>query len=835
MTDTSLFLSTRPAYPWSVYPIGLPALGLVALLLVVFTVWTYLGHPQATRRRVVTVLVLRLLALVVALLTAVRPSVGFQEEPKIPSVLLVGVDLSESMTVKDEVNNQARVDAVRRTLDRCQPTLDELAADQNVNVVVYSFSTPDFSADTSRYDPKAPADGKRSDYGTYLNRTFEKWQGERFVRGHLLIGDGVDNGAAFAAVGEAARWGKRNWPVTTFTVGSAETKSDARDVAVAAVSCDPSPVPVKNDVTVTAKVHAYGFAGSRVKARVFFNDKEEATEEVLLAKDQDNEVKITAKAPGTPGEVKVRVQVGREVDGKLEPLPGEVSGLNNQSETYLTVTKEGVRVLILDRLRWEETRLRDALRAEKRFDVYEVIRQTTLPPTPDERQWLDLDNQAYDVIVIGNISYDQLKTALPDGSLPGKILDRVTNQGMGLMFLGGEAAYTGYPQPGAGDPEKEKRKLEFADLLPVTPSPGEIVETVNPTTRQPMKTYQTVPTARGFDDRVTSIDRDPGQARQLWDQLNGMTNRRFYRITGYNKLAKKPAAAVYAFASAATEAVPAGGVKADGDPLLVGYQFGTGKNGRVLASAAFDTYLWERLGQPQTNQGVEIHNRFWKQCVLWLAHQEEEEGQVYARPDFRRLAVGGDQTIWVGLKSPAGGDDPTAELEVKVLPPGQGTPEDEDKAPRQTVLKTTKDGKMQSKVLFKPAVAGEYTVVVTAPMKDKDGKPAIGQDGKPQKYRGTARFLAYPDVSDEMIRVAADPQFMEKIAAASGGKALRLEDLPDFLKELKGQKLDTLKPKPRYLPDWRRNHSKGFLPGWLVVFTTLLGLEWGLRRLWGMV
>ena len=119
--DTSLFFSTRPAYPWSVYPIGLPALAVVAILIVLFTVWTYLGHPQATRRRVFIVLTLRLLALAVTLLTAVRPSVGFQEEPKIPSVLLIGIDLSESMTVKDEVNGQARIDAVRRILAGIQP------------------------------------------------------------------------------------------------------------------------------------------------------------------------------------------------------------------------------------------------------------------------------------------------------------------------------------------------------------------------------------------------------------------------------------------------------------------------------------------------------------------------------------------------------------------------------------------------------------------------------------------------------------------------------------------------------------------------------------------
>lgn len=824
MPDTSFFFSTRPAYPWSVYPVGLPALAIVAALIVLFTLWTYLGHPHASRRRVTIVLVLRLLALVVTLLTAVRPSVGFQEEPRIPSVLLIGVDLSESMTMKDEVNGQARIDAVRRVLDRSQSTLDELANDQNVQIKLYAFSGADFNADTSLYDAKLPADGKRSDYGSYLNKTFEKWQGERFIRGHILIGDGADNGAAFAAVGEAARWSKRSWPITTFTAGQEGTSGTARDLQVASVMCDPSPVPIKNDLTVVAKVNAYGFKDTRVKAQVFIDDKPVQTEDVLLAKEKDNEVRILTKAPEKPGEYKVRVVVGRDEGGKLVPLPGEVSGANNQSETYLTVTKEGVRVLILDRLRWEETRLRDALRLEKRFDVYEVIRQSTLPPTNDEKQWLDLDNQAYDVLIIGNISYEQLRTALPDGSLPDKILDRVANKGMGLMFLGGEAAYTGYPAPPPDT--KEGRPLVFADLLPVTRG-NAIVES-------PGKTFQTVPSAKAEDDRVLKIDRDGGKAREFWNKLNGQDNlreARFYRITGYNKFERRGNSTVYAYASGGGAPEKPFDKDANdpkvGDPLLVGNQLGVGNKGRILAFAGYDTYLWQKLGQPQNNDGVEIHNRFWKQMILWLAHQEDEEGQAYARPDFRRLAVGSDQTIWVGLKSPQGGDDPNAELEVKILPPGQDRPEDEAKAPKQTVLKTTKDMKPANKVLFKPSMPGEYTVVVNA-----TGK---GPDGQPQKFRGTARFIAYPDVSDEMLRVAADPSFMEKIAAASGGKALRLEDLPDFLKELKGQKIDTLKPKPRYLPDWRRNHSKGFLPAWLVLFVTFLGIEWGLRRFWGMV
>lgn len=810
MTDTSLFYSMRPAFPWSVYPVGLPALAAVAGLIVVVTLWTYLGHPQATRRRVLTVLALRLAALAVALLTALRPSVGFQEEPKVPTTLIIGIDLSESMTVKDEVNNQARIDAVRRVLDKCQPILDELASEQNVNVVFYKFGPPDFSPDTGRYDPKDPAEGKRSDYGAYLNRSLEKWQGERFLRGHLLIGDGVDNGTAFAAIAEAARWGRRNCPISTFVVGSEDTPGDATDLIVTGVRCEPSPAPIKTPVTVTARVNAYKLQGARVKAHVFINDKEEDVREVTLNKEKDNEVKIEIKAPATPGEVKVKVQ--------FEKLPGEVSDLNNESETYLTVTKEGVRVLVLDRMRVENVRLLAALQSEKRFDVAAVWRQFDAPPAAEESQLLDLDNQAYDVVVIGNVSFGQLRAAAP--GLAEKIVERVTKKGMGLMFLGGEAAFQDLPPVPPGPPGD--RPLGFTDL--VSAAPGGIRESLDPQKRAQWL-YQTVPTDAGLRQSVMKIGKTDEESRQLWNDLNSA--RPLVRLSGYVPLTQVPGATVYAYTTADAAPREAGGMQT-GDALLIGNQFGgEGSKGRVLTFGGFDTYLWEQLGQPKSQQGVEIHHRFWRQCVLWLAHQEEEEGQVYVRPKFRRLPVAGDQEVRVGLKTPTGGDDPNAKLTVKVLAPG----EDEAKATPKVMVRD-KDGE---KLLFKPRAPGEYVVVVTAPVLGPDGQPVKDAEGKPLEHRGTARFIAYPEVSEEMLKVAADADFLRKIADASGGKALRLEDLPAFLKELKAQPNDVLKPKPRYYPDWRRTHSKGFLPAWLMLFITFIGAEWALRRLWGMV
>ncbi len=818
------FFSMRPAYPWSVEPVGLPALAIIAVLLVLLTIWTYTGHPNANRRRILIVVTLRLLTLAVALLTALRPSIGVQEKPKNPSVLNILVDLSESMTTKDEVNNQARIDAVRKVLEKCQPIIDDLASEQSVNVQIYKFSTPDFSEATSKYSPTDPADGKRSDYGTALHKTFDRWQTERFLRGCIIIGDGVDNGETYSAVAEAARWGHK-CPVTTFTVGDVNIGSPSTDISVTSIDCDPSPVPIKTDMVVTANVNAYGFPGARLVARLYIDGKVVATEEFTLDKEKDNKLRIPTKAPETKGEVKVKVVVGQVKDDQIVPLRGELNGENNQSETYLTVTKDGLRLLIIDRLRWEETRLRDALRSEKRFDINEVIRQTDGAITAAEEDFLDLDQQAYDVIVIGNITPNQL-TFTRNGktiSVLDKIRDAVMKKGMGLIFLGGEHSFRGMP----------------ADLLPVTvpaDPASAIVEKLSGPGGPPLDLYQTVPTDDGLA-KMMKLSKNPKESATLWEEVNTTTRTRpAAKLTGYNKMTRKPGSSVYAWTTSLREAVAAGTSMPDtADPLLVGWQVGDGARGRVLAFAGYDSYLWEKLGQPKTKQGSEIHSRFWKQVLLWLAHQEDEEGEAYVRPVVRQLKVGGEQTLRLGVRLPGGGDDPNAEFTVKIVPLPEGKIEPDaaeiDKAKPETVIRD-KDG---AKVLYRPRAKGEYFVVLTSPKKGPDGKPLLSPEGKPVLHRATAKFIAIPDISDEMLKVNADHDFMTRLSLPNGGKALRLEDLPSFLKELKEQKDTGMKPKPKFYPDWRRNHSSGFLPAWLVVFTLLLGAEWGLRRLWGMV
>src|ERR1022692_3978570 len=100
VADFNLML--EPAWPWSLPHVGWPGMIATALLLTGLTIWTYVGVKSATRLRVLTVVLLRLLALSLTFLVLLRPSFGVTHlEGVEESKWLVVVDASESMNVAD--------------------------------------------------------------------------------------------------------------------------------------------------------------------------------------------------------------------------------------------------------------------------------------------------------------------------------------------------------------------------------------------------------------------------------------------------------------------------------------------------------------------------------------------------------------------------------------------------------------------------------------------------------------------------------------------------------------------------------------------------------------
>src|SRR5262249_53787680 len=153
----------------------------------------------------------------------------------------------------------------------------------------------------------------------------------------------------------------------------------------------------------------------------------------------------------------------------------------------------------------------------------------------------------------------------------------------------------------------------IADLLPVEiPGPDQV--------QAPTEMY---PTAEGQQHYLLQLAATDPASMEAWKRLNQQC-----KLGGYNKLGReKPGARVLA----RTEP------NARVDPLMVAQSFG---KGRTLAFAGDTTWYWGKLGFPDTTEGWELHDRFWKQVILWLAQQENSEGNVWIKPDFRRLPSG---------------------------------------------------------------------------------------------------------------------------------------------------------------------------------------------------
>ncbi|HEY1379167.1 MAG TPA: hypothetical protein VGF55_20360, partial [Gemmataceae bacterium] len=508
MSSLPVEFAADPAWPWSLPRVGPAALAVVAIILAGLTVWTYRGVRAATPRRVAIVIALRLLALLLTVLTLLRPAVAFRDDLKVPSTLILVADRSASMTVKDEVDAKSRWATLQRTLAASRDQLDRLRDEHNVTVVLTQFAE-----EVGDYDPDGAADGQRTDFGRMLHTLHQRYGAERQLRGLLVLSDGADNGTLYPALAEAARWRALGCPVSAFALGQTTTTLDQRDIAVTALTPEPAPVPIKAKLTVGASLDAHGFENREVQLHLLLDDKEVKVQAARLPKTTGNEVELTIDAPATPGEVKLTL--------RADPLPGEATTSNNEISTYLTVTKEGLSVLVVDRLREELKFIRSALAADPRIRLFEAVRQTSDPPPPGEADLFQFDKQAYDVIILGDVSADRLRTASPNADA--KIEELVRDKGVGLLMTGG-----------ADSLGKDWQATKVADALPVRLDGTQSEERV-----------AFLPTEKGLSDFVLRLAPDPKDSAALWARLNDPVNRCL--LDGYTRLgALKPSAEVLA-------------------------------------------------------------------------------------------------------------------------------------------------------------------------------------------------------------------------------------------------------------------------------------------------
>jgi uncharacterized membrane protein len=386
------------------------------------------------------------------------------------------------------------------------------------------------------------------------------------------------------------------------------------------------------------------------------------------------------------------------------------------------------------------------------------------------------DQQNYDVIVIGDVSARRLSGG--DPSVWSKIEELVRLKGTGLLMIGGQESFS------AGG----WLSTPIAEVMPVHMDGGGQVE----------EPVQLLPTPITRNDYVMKIGPDAVASETLLRKLPA--------LPGYTRLGRRKDAAVVV------------GQSANGIPLLVRQQYG---RGRSVALALDETHRWQQLGQsqrPRSNEGIDAHARFWRQLMLYLAQQEETEGSVWIKPDLRRVNVGGKVGFSVGVRGKTGLDLPDGRFELQAIGP--------DGKPLPDPIPTARDKENDRGNFWKTDQPGEYKLIVKGAAKDADGAQVSGES--------FARFLVFQD-DTELLRPAADHDFMSRLAQTGGGQAHLADELPKFLDDEAGKPLVNAGPKICYIPDWRSTKLGVFPPTLFAVFVVLLGLEWGLRRWWGMV
>jgi uncharacterized membrane protein len=768
----SVNLTMDPTWPWSIPGTGFAALVVAALALMGITVWTYYGVQNTSRTRIIILVGLRLSALLLAFLAVLRPSLAIQAPFKNPSTLLIALDRSQSMTISDQHDGLSRWDYLKKLMTECQPDLDRLRDDYQVSVRVATFAD-----DLGEFAPDKPADGTRTDFGAMLQALYERNSGERFLRGLLVLSDGADNGSRYPALNIATRLRQLPCPISTFAFGKTTTSSNQSDLAWTQINPEPVPVAIKGKLTVKGLLDAPGFDKATVRVHLELNDKEVTANDFRLSKPQGNEIQLVCDAPAEPGEMKVTL--------KVDALPGEITQLNNEISTFVTVTKEGISVLYVEGKfgSWEPKYIRMALSQLPNVRLFQAVRLSNDPPPPGEKDLFQFDKQHYDVIIIGDVSAKRFSGG--DPAILEALNKLVYEKGAGLLMIGGYETFGG----------SDWNDTDVAKMLPVRLESSEQIE----------GKVKMVPTPDGLRHFVMRLaDREADNAA-LWDRLPS--------LDGATKLGTpKPAAFVLA-------------KSARGEPLLVG-QLNYGQ-GRTLAFAGDTTWRWCR-----SLEDMRLQARFWQQMILWLAKKEESDGNILVLPDSRRLAAGSRLGFRVKMRGKGGVEiaPENTQIEVSVRQP-DGT---EIKAPV-----ADQQGELRGSFL-KTDFPGEYELIARGSGKERDGTVLENLPA------ARARFVIYRDTA-EMARQAADHAFLERLAAAGGGKAYQAEGFKQFVRDLASQPMAQGATKPRLWPDWRKAPasraphaqvgalvSSGILLCY-VLFVACLCTEWLLRRLWGLV
>ncbi|WP_269524882.1 hypothetical protein [Coraliomargarita parva] len=236
----------------------------------------------------------------------------------------------------------------------------------------------------------------------------------------------------------------------------------------------------------------------------------------------------------------------------------------------------------------------------------------------------------------------------------------------------------------------------------------------------------------------------------------------------------------------------------NGSEPLVAMAHRRAGTGQVMSISS--TGLWRSGFHDEIPQSASIFDQFWDNLILWMiSGRNAYSGSEYAvLLNTANLSLG--QSLHMRMTT-SQADKLPAGLEVEIYKSGKKDPVD-----RIVLAPSDKDYRLNAS--YTPEVPGLYRAALTLP------------NGEAKELR----FAVYQD-DQERSEVSVDRPYLERLAQLSGGRIIRPDELEALVKEL----LVREEPEPlkQREPTWDS-------PWLALLITGLLGMDWLLRRRWGL-
>jgi hypothetical protein len=769
-------------------PLSTPLMIAVFAALLLFSVFLYRrawGLPLWLR---VLLGVARLIALALVVASLFEPTGVVEETHTQAHTLPVLIDISESMSMKDQRKSsqdvadaadalgmldgeldpgqvtmlldadqrQAILSASRLDLARgiltgpASPVCEDLG--KSLDISYHGFGgSPQVISDASTVSADDLASLSASEPATSIAASLEAVarSGVTPPAGIVLLTDGIDNASSQRTESVLQDLAARGIPVFPVPIGLGEPDDvSIRNIVMQEVAFSGDRVPVK--VQLLSK----GYEKRNAKLTVTLNERQVSQRTVrfeggLQFVDIDFNVDVYEK-----GVARIAVAI--------EPFDDEVSLANNRIERSIRVVNEKVNVLYIEgNNRWEFRYLTAILKRDPRLNTTfiassagpEFARNSPehIERFPSKRE----DVFKYDLVILGDVDAGFFT---PDElSL---LEELIRDRGGSLLVLCGPM-HT--PASFAGTPVET--------MLPVRFDPdGEwelTAESVYP-----------VLTAEGHSSMVMVLENETGENDRIWSRIAPLDHLP-------PLLGAKPGATVLATLSDASGS-------SQRYPLVAWHRYGTGK---CLSLAS------DRLWRLRFKTGDKYHWRVWSQCIQFLTLSR-------LMGEHKRIRLETDRSSYR--------DGEQARLYAHVL--------DEDFEPVvqpsfEITVNGVGDNALKERVSLQPdrTSPGFYEGYFTAPV---PGRYRLEANEDDQEVSNTTEFQVAV-VNEELADTNMRLKNLQRIAQLTGGTCLSVRDLPKLTTLVNAEPVTTTVRSER--PLWDNGGVAALLVG-------LLGMEWILRR-----